>query len=364
MEIGIIGLGLAGKTTLFNALTRGHASLAGAPGHKPNLGIAKVPDQRLDRLGELFRPKKFTPAEVTYVDVPGAPEGLGKGAGISGEFLNRLQRADAILLVVRAFEDPSVPHAEGTVDAHRDLDTLELELAFSDMAFLERRLDRLEGQLKSSKAQERDAAQRERTLLGRIKGCLEEGEPLRAQALTPDEAKMIANYQFLTAKPLLVALNIDEGQLADEQGYEERLKERLKGPGLDGAAIAGKLEAELGQMSRDEEEEFRSSLGAGESGLSRVIRLSYRLLDLVSFFTVGPDEVRAWTITAGTPAVQAAGKIHSDIERGFIRAEVVPWDQLIDCGTIAEAKKRGLLRTEGKTYVVLDGEVVNYLFNV
>ena len=365
MEIGIIGLAQSGKTTVFNALTRGHARVAAAAvGAKPNVGVAKVQDVRLEKLNALFKPKKLTPAEVTYVDIPGAPEGLGKEAGIGGEYLNRLQRADAMLLVVRVFADPSVPHVQTTVDPYRDIGAMDMELTFSDLAILERRLTRLEADWRGAKAMEREAIQKERGTLDRIKTQLEAGVPIRAQELSTDERKLLANYRFLTEKPLLVALNVDEEQLQQAAKYEQELGTKLTGPGVRGTVICGKLEAELGQMSLEEERDFRESLGAGEPGLVRMIRLSYEVLGYISFFTVGEDECRAWTITRGTAAQQAAGKIHTDIERGFIRAEVVGYEDLIACGGLQEAKRKGVFRSEGKTYEMKDGDVVNYLFNV
>jgi GTP-binding protein YchF len=365
MEIGIIGLSQSGKTTVFNALTRGRARVAmSTAGAKPNVGVAKVPDARLDRLTEMYRPQKTTPAEVVYVDIPGAPEGLGKQAGIGGQFLNTLQKSDALLHVVRAFPDPSVPHIAGSVDPWRDIGTLDMELLFSDLGILERRIGRIETGLKGAKPAQREAAEQERAVLERIKARLEQNVPVRAQGISETERFLGANYQFLTAKPLLVVLNIDEAQLSEAEALDRELAQRAQGPGVRGAVLAGKLEQDLGQMDEAEEREFRASLEAGESGLSRMVRYSYDLLGLVSFFTVGPDECKAWTISAGTPAVKAAGKVHSDIERGFIRAEVVRYDDLAACGGLPEARKRGLLRLEGKTYEVSDGDVINFLFSV
>ncbi len=365
MEIGIIGLSQSGKTTVFNAVTRGHAPIiASAPGAKANIGVAKVPDERLDRLDEIFKPKKKVPAEVTYIDVPGAPQGLGKGEGIGGEFLNRLQRADALLHVVRGFEDPSVAHVEGSVDPYRDIGSMDMEMAFADLAILERRQQRLENDLKRAKTQDRDAIRREQALIDKIKGELEKGVPIRGQGLEKTERAALEGFQFLTAKPLLEVLNIDEAQLADIETQERELASHVSGVGVASAALAGKLEADLARMPVDEEAEFRESLSAGESGLRRILRLSFDLLGVISFLTVGEDEVRAWTIPRVTPAGKAAGKVHSDIERGFIRAEVVSYDDMMACQTMAEARKRGVLRVEGKDYPVADGEIVHFLFNV
>ena len=363
MDIGIIGLPQSGRTTVFNALSRGHADTA-ARGNEPNVGVVKVPDPRLDRLAELFNPKKVTPAEVTYVDVAASGGGFGKGQGIAGQFLNALARTDALIHVVRMFENPAVAHIEVSLDADRDIGSINLELAFSDLGILERRVDRITATMKAAKQQERETAQRELELLARIKTALENDVPVREQVLDDDERRIIEGYQFLSQKPLLVLLNLDEQQLADRAAIEERFRLKYTRPGVDVAAICGSLEAELAQMSPEEADEFRAEMGLPESSLDRVIRISYSLLGLVSFLTAGPDEVRAWTIAHGTPAPRAAGKIHTDIERGFIRAEVVRFDDLVTAGSMAEARKRAALRSEGRTYIMQDGDVVEFLFNV
>jgi GTP-binding protein YchF len=365
MEIGIIGLSQSGKTTVFNAVTRGHAPIvASAPGAKANLGVAKVPDERLDRLDEIFKPKKKVPAEVIYIDIPGAPQGLGKGEGIGGEFLNRLQRADAILHVVRVFDEPSVAHVEGSVDPYRDIGSMDMELAFADLAILERRQQRLENDLKKAKTQDRDGIRREQALIDKIKSELEKGVPIRGQSLDQAEIAALVGFQFLTAKPLLQVLNISEAQLMEVATYERDLASQVGGESVVSAVLAGKLEADLVRLTEVEEAEFRESMEAGESGLRRILRLSFALLGMISFLTVGEDEVRAWTVARATLAGKAAAKIHSDIERGFIRAEVVSYDDMVACQTMAEARKRGVLRVEGKDYPIVDGEIVNFLFNV
>lgn len=366
MEIGIVGLPKCGKTTVFNALSKGYADInpSSASVTKPNLGIAKVIDSRLRPLEEMFHPKKTVPAEVKYIDFPKAPDGPTKSQGIAGEFLNLLQRTDALLHVVRAFQDPSVPHVEGKVDPHRDLAAMDLELAFADLAILERRVERLEGELKSTKTSEREPKLREHAALDRIKGELEREVPIREQQLSDEEAKILANFQFLTAKPMLIVWNIGEEDVAQAAAIEEQLKLQYSKPGVEIVALCGKLEMDLAEMDDEEAEEFRSDMGLQEPGLQRAIRSSYQLLGLVSFFTVGADEVRAWTIDRDIPAVKAASKIHTDIERGFIRAEIISYDHLIQCGSLAEGKKKGLLRLEGKTYKVQDGDIINFLFNV
>ncbi|MBI4498546.1 MAG: redox-regulated ATPase YchF [Chloroflexi bacterium] len=366
MDIGILGLPRSGKTTIFNALTRGHAQLTGHAGGaaEPNVGVVKVPDPRLETLAAMFHPKKVTPAEITYLDMVGTPRGFGKGEGISGPFLNQLARADALLHVVRAFENPAVPHVAESVDPDRDIATVNLELAFSDLGILERRLERLQLGLKAAKPQEREAIHREQEFLGGIRTQLEAEVPLREQTFTDEEARSLEGYQFLTAKPLILLLNIGEDQIDQQQAIEARYRERYARPGIALVALCGRLEMDLTQMSEEEAGEFRAEMGLPESGLARMIQVCYDLLGLMSFLTAGPEEVRAWTIRKGTSAPKAAGKIHSDFERGFIRAEVVRFDDLMATGSLAEARRQGLLRSEGRTYIMQDGDVVEFLFNV
>jgi hypothetical protein len=365
MQLGIIGLARAGKTTVFNAVTRGSAKVGtyGAS-TQPNVGVVSVPDPRVDELAKIYRPKKVTHATVEYVDFPAAGEAFGKGEGPAGKFINELARTDALIHVVRAFEDETVPHPESSVDPNRDIATMDLELAFADLAIIERRLGRMETELRSMRPGERDALQRTRDLLLRLKGGLEAEKPIRELGLTDDEWRQLEGSQFLTTKPLLVVVNIGEGELARRGEIEEEFRARLAGEGREVAAFCGKFEMELNELSDEEAAEFRAEAGVTESGMEEAIRLSYGLLGLISFLTVGPDECRAWTVRAGATAPEAAGKIHTDLKRGFIRAEVVRYEDLVACGSEAEAKKRGLLRTEGKEYVVRDGDVINVLFNV
>ena len=366
MEIGIVGLPRGGKTTVFNAVTRGEAQVGAyaGPQGKPNIGVAKVPDPRLDVLEGVFKPKRKVPAEVTYTDVPAAPEGLGTTRGISGEFLNHLQRTDSLLVVARAFEDPSVAAVGDTVDPFRDVGTMTHELAFADLEILERRLERIAEGFKGAKAPEREALNREQALLTRLKADLEEGTPIRDQSLDRDEARLLEGFQLLTAKPLIVVVNVGESQLPELTSLETRLSSDFAGPRVRATALCGKLEMELAQMEPAEEREFRRSMGLGESGLNRAIGLSHGVLDLITFYTGNSNEVRAWTVPRGSTAVKAAGRIHSDFERGFIRAEVIGFDDLARWGSIAEARKHGALRQEGKSYTVSDGDVINVLFNV
>lgn len=367
MDIAIIGLPQSGKTTIFNAVTRGTADTAsyGSGLNKPNIGVAKVPDERLTKLDALFNPQRTVPAEVTYVDVPAAPEGLGQTRGISGEFLNQLQRSDALLIVARAFDDPSVPHVSLSIDPYRDIETMLYEMTFADLEIIDRRLERLKESLKSAKTTDRVQINREEELLGRLKESLESGNHVRDSKLDPEEIKLIVGFRFLTAKPLIVAVTVSEDQLDEIPAIEQKLESEIAAPEIRTAALSGKLEMELAQMSPEDEEVFRSEMGAeGESGLNRMIRLSYDVLGLITFFTVGEDENRAWTIENGTEAMSGAGKIHTDLERGFIRAEVVAYDEMIATKTLAEARKKGVLRQEGKTYVVQDGDIMHILFNV
>ncbi|MEX2225139.1 MAG: redox-regulated ATPase YchF [Dehalococcoidia bacterium] len=362
MDLGIIGFQRSGKTTVFNAVTKGHAETGSyGAGVQPNIGVVKVPDDRLDRLAKLFDPKKFTLADIRYIDFPG--EAFSSGEGPSAQFVAQLGRCDALIHVVRAFEDETVPHPQVSVDAMRDAQAMELELAFADAAFIEKRLERIEIATRSMKAGERDQAEREVALLKRLQAALEAETPLRAQRIDAEDAKLLVNYQFLSDKPLLLVVNIGEGDVARSSDVEGEFAQ-FAGEHRAVAAISGKIEQELAQMSDDDAAEFRGDLGIKEAGLDRMIRMSYELTGLIPFFTVGPDECRAWNVQRGATAPQAAGKIHTDLERGFIRAEVVQWGDLLDAGSMAEAKKRGVVRQEGKTYVVQDGDVLNILFNV
>jgi GTP-binding protein YchF len=362
MKVAIIGIPKSGKTTIFNALTRGKAEVATySPTLAPNTGVAKVPDSRLPVLEGIFQPKKTVPAEVNYIDIAGSIKGFGK-EGAGGEFLNYLTTADALLQVIRSFEDDKVLHPEGSIEPKRDIASLDLELSISDLAIMERRLDKLETSLKGAKAAERESYLKEQLLLKKVKAQLEKDIPIRLQSLAKEELKMLANYQFLTAKPMLVVLNIGEEQISQASQLESEISSLY--PQFAVVALCGKLEMELAQLSDAEAKEFREAMGLSKPALDQVIDLSYSLLGLVSFFTTVSSELKAWTIPGGTPAPKAAGKIHSDMERGFIRAEVISYSDLEDCGNIAEARKRGLLKTEGKNYIIQDGDVVTFLFNV
>jgi ribosome-binding ATPase len=365
VDIGIVGLSKSGKTTIFNGLTSCKAAIGGYSAKaSANIGMASVPDNRIHQLAEIFHPKKIVHAEVKYIDIGASVKEMAVDKGIGGQLLNQLSTVDVLVNVVRSFKDESLPHPEGSLDVERDIEAMNLELAFSDLAIMEKRLERMEGSLKAAKPAERLTYQKEQETLLKIKTSLEKDIPIREMQLTPDEIKSIANYQFLTAKPLLTVVNIGEDDLPKAKSIEEDLNSRFAKPKCKIIASCGKLEMELSQMGDDAMQEFRQEFGMQESGLDRTIKVSYELLDLISFLTVGEDECRAWPIKKGIEAVKAAGKIHTDIERGFIRAEVIHYTDLLKCKSLAEAKRQGLLRLEGKTYVVQDGDTINFLFNV
>ena len=365
MRVGIIGLPRAGKTTVFNAVARGLAPVGGFGGAgKPNIRSVPVPDPRVDRLSEIYRPKRTTYATVEYVDFPAAGEHFGAGEGLGGRFLNELAAVDALIHVVRAFGDDAVPHPEGSVDPARDVGIMDLELAFADLALIERRIERIDPELRTLKAGERGQLQALRDLLDRMKGELEAETPIRAMALSDDERRLLGGSQFLTEKPLLDLVNVGEDDLPRRLAIEAELRAARDAPGRDLAVMGGRFEMELNELDEEEADEFREAAGVEQSGMAEAVRRSYALLGLISFLTVGPDECRAWTVAEGATAPEAAGKIHTDLQRGFIRAEVIRYEDLAECGSEAEAKRRGLQRTEGKDYVVKDGDVLHVLFNV
>ena len=366
MQIAIVGLAGSGKTTVFNTLTRGHAQTGGYGGMELHVGTVKVPDQRLDRLAEIFKPRKVVQADVTYFDLaapPSSTEGRVGTEELPADQLARLREADALLHIVRAFEDPAVPHPEGSVDPWRDLERLDLEFIFADLSVMEKRLERLKASGHHGTPAEREANDREEALLLRLHEPLVAGTPLRAVALRPDEEKALRGFRFLTQKPVLVLLNVGEADLARESQIVAGVADRYEHPATLVDALSAKIEMELGELEPDEAAVFMEELGLAESSLARVIGLSYRLLGLISFLTAGPDEVRAWPIPDGSTAVDAAGTIHTDLARGFIRAEVVPYEYLLALKAMAEARKHGKLRSEGKTYVVRDGDVIEVLFS-
>jgi GTP-binding protein YchF len=357
LRAGLFGFPSSGKTALFQLLTS--AREAPRPGGKAeaNVGVARVPDERLDRLTALFNPRKHVPATVEFADVAGA--GAAQTGAQALLDLAPFRHADALLHVVRMFRDPSVPHPSGTIDPARDVRTMEDEVILADLGVVERRLERLERDLKKGAHPEGAA---ERDILHRCRTALEAGQPLRALGLSADEAKRLRGFQLLSAKPLLLVLNLDEADLAraDEAVPLAGLEPFMAGAATRAVPICAKIELEIAQLDPSDAAAFMADLGLRESGLDRVIRASYDLLGYISFFTVGEDECRAWSIPRNTPAVLAAGEIHSDISRGFIRAEVVGYDQLIARGTLAACRDHGELRLEGKEYVVNDGDVINF----
>jgi GTP-binding protein YchF len=366
INIGIIGLPQSGKTTVFNALTGGKADTAtrSTDGTSPHVGVARVPEPRLRVLEEILHPGKTVPAEARYTDIGASVKTLAQDKGIGGQLLNQLSTVDTLLCVVRAFADDSLPHPQGSLDVKRDIATLNLELAFSDLAIIERRLEKLEASLKGAKLGERQGFLQEKETLLRFKTELENDRPLRELPVESAETRFIANYQFLTAKPLLIAINIGEEQLEKSAELEAEMNREYAAGKCRAIAICGKLEMELGQLEESAAREFRQDFGIEASGPERVIKTSYELSDLITFFTIASNEVRAWSIKRGTTALKAAGKIHTDMEKGFIRAEGIGFEDLVKCGSIAEARKKGLLRLEGKDYIVKDGDVITFLFNV
>jgi GTP-binding protein YchF len=362
MQVTIVGLPGSGKTTVFNALTGGHAETGGFSGGRaaPNVSVVKVPDERLDRLAALFQPKKTTHADVTYVDVA-IPAGAAREGTINPDVLAQIRNADALLHVARAFDDPT---AAVSPDPWRDVDDLDVEFTVADLSVIEKRLEKLRTQGRHGSQAERDAAQREQELLERIEPHLSDGKPIRSFGLTDDGELLLRGYRFLTQKPVLVVLNVDEGRLPEAASLETTGRERHAQPHTDVAVLAGKIEAEIGELSEEDARLFMDDLGIAEPSRGRVIRLTYALLGLFSFFTAGEDECRAWTLRTGSSAVDAAGAIHSDLARGFIRAQVIGYEDLLEAGSMAEARKRGTLRQEGKGYLVRDGDVIEVLFNV
>ncbi len=363
MKLGIVGLPNVGKSTLFNAITSAGAESANYPfcTIEPNVGVVSVPDERLDYLEDLYSSKKKVPTAIEFYDIAGLVKGASKGEGLGNKFLSHIREVQAIVHVIRCFEDKNITHVEGNIDPLRDIEIIDLELILSDLEIMSRRLSKTEKLAKNDKS-----LQREVGIVKKIVETLEAGKPARILEFNEEDMKFVKHLNLLSNKPILYAANISEEDIIDESDneYVQAVKEHASKEGSEVITVCGKIESEISELDEEEKMEFLNELGLSESGLDKLIKASYKLLGLISFLTAGPKETRAWTIKEGTKAPQAAGKIHSDIERGFIRAEVIHFDELKECGSHSKAKEKGLLRLEGKEYVMKDGDVVEFRFNV
>ncbi len=364
MKLGIVGLPNVGKSTLFNAITKAGADCANYPfcTIEPNVGIVRVPDKRVDRLAEIYHPKNAIHTTIEFVDIAGLVKGASRGEGLGNKFLSNIREVDAIVHVVRAFDDNSIVHVDGQVDPKRDIETINLELVFADLETVEKRMEKTRKMMKSGDRK----YQAELALQEKIKSHLEKGMPVRSMSFDEDEAAYVRQLFLLTSKPVLYCANVDEEALSDIDSnlYVRTVRAMAEAENSESVVICARIEEEIAQLDDDERKLFLRELGLEESGLDKLVRASYKLLGLISFLTIGDDEVRAWTIVKGTKAPQAAGKVHSDFEKGFIRAEVVAFDDLMRCGSYAAAREQGLVRSEGRDYVMKDGDVALFRFNV
>lgn len=365
MKLGIVGLPNVGKSTLFNSLTKAGALVANYPFATidPNVGVVAVPDERIQKLGAMYHSKKITPAVIEFVDIAGLVKGASKGEGLGNQFLGNIRECDAIVHVVRCFEDPNITHVDGTIDPMRDVETINMELIFADLEVLERRISKVAKEARMDKT-----AAKELELLKRVQAVLENGQAAGSvEAEDEEEQKILNGLQLLTAKPVIYACNVSEDDIADDGASNEgvqKVRAYAAANHQEAYVLCAEMEAEISELADDEKQAFLDDLGIKESGLDKLIKASYHTLGLMSFLTAGEDETRAWTIRIGTKAPQAAGKVHSDMERGFIRAEVVNWEILLREGSLAAAREKGLVHIEGKDYVVQDGDVCLFRFNV
>ena len=365
MKLGMVGLPNVGKSTLFNAITNAGAQSANYPfcTIEPNIGMVSVPDERLDKLAEMYDPDKFTPATIEFVDIAGLVKGASQGEGLGNKFLSHIREVDAIIHVVRCFDNDDITHVDGSIDPARDIETINLELILSDLDLLTRRVENRKKAMKGDKTIATEVA-----FLERLIAEMETGKTARAVEIDEDEQEYLKEVELLTIKPVIYACNMGENDFKDNaiesNKYYQTVKEIAAAEGAETFPICAEMEAEIAELEPDEKEVFLEDMGLERSGLDRLIKKSYSLLGLISFLTAGKQEVRAWTIKKGTKAPQAAGKIHTDFELGFIRAEVVAYDDLMECGSMVAAKEKGLVRSEGKEYVMKDGDIVLFRFNV